>query len=90
MLQICVPFHLQIVQINYGFYQKYMNLFRDIQNQIDRLIYVQESQDRGGLKDLRSRGLCLVPISCTQHVGNDNIIGADYWAPPPPALGGGF
>ncbi|XP_073036254.1 transcription factor bHLH68-like isoform X1 [Primulina eburnea] len=50
----------------------------------------QESQDRGGLKDLRSRGLCLVPISCTQHVGNDNIIGADYWAPPPPALGGGF
>ncbi|KAL3511769.1 hypothetical protein ACH5RR_024486 [Cinchona calisaya] len=36
-------------------------------------------------KDLRSRGLCLVPVSCTQHVGNEN--GADYWAP---ALGGGF
>ncbi|XP_042496704.1 transcription factor bHLH68-like [Macadamia integrifolia] len=36
-------------------------------------------------KDLRSRGLCLVPVSCTLHVGNDN--GADYWAP---ALGGGF
>ncbi|CAL5442863.1 unnamed protein product [Camellia sinensis] len=36
-------------------------------------------------KDLRSRGLCLVPVSCTHHVGNDN--GADYWAP---ALGGGF
>ncbi|XP_073269196.1 transcription factor bHLH68-like isoform X1 [Primulina huaijiensis] len=50
----------------------------------------QESQGRGGQKDLRKRGLCLVPISCTQHVGNDNIIGADYWAPPPPALGGGF
>ncbi|KAF2323453.1 hypothetical protein GH714_035525 [Hevea brasiliensis] len=30
-------------------------------------------------KDLRSRGLCLVPVSCTQHVGSDN--GADYWAP---------
>ncbi|XP_044496047.1 transcription factor bHLH68-like isoform X2 [Mangifera indica] len=35
--------------------------------------------------DLRSRGLCLVPVSCTQQVGSDN--GADYWAP---ALGGGF
>ncbi|KAG0493949.1 hypothetical protein HPP92_004943 [Vanilla planifolia] len=30
-------------------------------------------------KDLRSRGLCLVPVSCTLHVGSDN--GADYWAP---------
>ncbi|CAH8366495.1 unnamed protein product [Eruca vesicaria subsp. sativa] len=30
-------------------------------------------------KDLRSRGLCLVPISCTFQVGSDN--GADYWAP---------
>ncbi|XP_056692975.1 transcription factor bHLH68 isoform X2 [Spinacia oleracea] len=36
-------------------------------------------------KDLRSRGLCLVPVSCTLHVGSEN--GADYWAP---ALGGGF
>ncbi|PON50523.1 Myc-type, basic helix-loop-helix (bHLH) domain containing protein [Parasponia andersonii] len=35
-------------------------------------------------KDLRSRGLCLVPVSCTLQVGSDN--GADYWAP---ALGGG-
>ncbi|XP_018484923.1 transcription factor bHLH68 isoform X2 [Raphanus sativus] len=30
-------------------------------------------------KDLRSRGLCLVPISYTLQVGSDN--GADYWAP---------
>ncbi|KAL0427017.1 UNVERIFIED_CONTAM: Transcription factor [Sesamum latifolium] len=36
-------------------------------------------------KDLRSRGLCLVPISCTLHVGSDN--GADYWAP---AFGANF
>ncbi|CAK9329404.1 unnamed protein product [Citrullus colocynthis] len=35
-------------------------------------------------KDLRSRGLCLVPVSCTLQVGSDN--GADYWAP---AFGGG-
>uniref|UniRef100_A0A7N0U258 BHLH domain-containing protein n=1 Tax=Kalanchoe fedtschenkoi TaxID=63787 RepID=A0A7N0U258_KALFE len=38
-------------------------------------------------KDLRSRGLCLVPVSCTLQVGSDN--GADYWAPPAP-FGGGF
>ena len=37
-------------------------------------------------KNLKSRGLCLVPISCTLQVGSDN--GADYWAPP--SLGGGF
>ncbi|KAB2612858.1 transcription factor bHLH68-like [Pyrus ussuriensis x Pyrus communis] len=43
-----------------------------------------ESQDRKA-KDLGSKGLCLVPVSCTQHVGSDN--GADYWAP---AYGNGF
>ncbi|XP_038879709.1 transcription factor bHLH68 isoform X2 [Benincasa hispida] len=41
-------------------------------------------QDEEGKKDLRSRGLCLVPVSCTLQVGSDN--GADYWAP---AFGGG-
>uniref|UniRef100_A0A0E0KJA0 BHLH domain-containing protein n=1 Tax=Oryza punctata TaxID=4537 RepID=A0A0E0KJA0_ORYPU len=32
--------------------------------------------------DLRSRGLCLVPISCTEHVagGNGNGNGADLWS----------
>jgi len=29
--------------------------------------------------DLRSRGLCLVPVSCTLHVANNN--GADFWTP---------
>ncbi|XP_027908390.1 transcription factor bHLH68-like isoform X2 [Vigna unguiculata] len=43
----------------------------------------QDGKDKA--KDLRSRGLCLVPVSCTQHVGNEN--GADYWAP---AYGSGF
>ncbi|XP_014515781.1 transcription factor bHLH68 isoform X4 [Vigna radiata var. radiata] len=43
----------------------------------------QDAKDKP--KDLRSRGLCLVPVSCTQHVGNEN--GADYWAP---AYGSGF
>eukprot|EP00249_Psilotum_nudum_P013186 c24202_g1_i3 orf=1295-3016(+) len=31
-------------------------------------------------QDLKSRGLCLVPVSCTLQVLNDN--GADYWASP--------
>ncbi|XP_028808574.1 transcription factor bHLH68-like [Neltuma alba] len=44
----------------------------------------QESREERK-KDLRSRGLCLVPVSCTMQVGSDN--GADYWAP---ALGAGF
>ncbi|XP_064963097.1 transcription factor bHLH113-like isoform X3 [Musa acuminata AAA Group] len=39
-------------------------------------------QDGRG-NDLRSRGLCLVPISCTEHVTNSN--GADLWSP---AMGG--
>ncbi|KAG5225692.1 hypothetical protein OIU78_023848 [Salix suchowensis] len=44
-----------------------------------------QQDSHGEAKDLRSRGLCLVPVSCTLQVGSDN--GADYWAP---ALGGGF
>ncbi|THU52520.1 hypothetical protein C4D60_Mb10t04840 [Musa balbisiana] len=36
-------------------------------------------------KDLRSRGLCLVPVSFFLHVGTDT--GADFW---PPALHGAF
>lgn len=44
----------------------------------------QEKQEPKS-KDLRSRGLCLVPVSCTQQVGSDN--GADYWSP---AFGAAF
>ncbi|XP_060205739.1 transcription factor bHLH68-like isoform X2 [Lycium barbarum] len=46
----------------------------------------QQSDSQHRVKDLKSRGLCLVPISCTQHVASDNTVG-DYWAP---ALGGGY
>ncbi|XP_010920705.1 transcription factor bHLH68 [Elaeis guineensis] len=45
----------------------------------------QSDADDEPKKDLRSRGLCLVPVSFTLHVGGDN--GADYWAP---TFGGGF
>ncbi|KAK4374774.1 hypothetical protein RND71_005451 [Anisodus tanguticus] len=45
----------------------------------------QQSDSQYKVKDLKSRELCLVPISCMANVGSDT--GADYWAP---ALGGGF
>ncbi|KAL8139465.1 hypothetical protein V2J09_005486 [Rumex salicifolius] len=38
-------------------------------------------------KELRSRGLCLVPISFAHFVGTDNNTAAEYWAP---SLAGGF
>ncbi|OIW17082.1 hypothetical protein TanjilG_20186 [Lupinus angustifolius] len=43
----------------------------------------QDAKDKA--TDLKSRGLCLVPVSCTQHVGCENE--ADFWAP---AYGSGF
>ncbi|XP_022987781.1 transcription factor bHLH68-like isoform X5 [Cucurbita maxima] len=44
----------------------------------------EQHSDEEGEKDLRGRGLCLVPVSCTLQVGSEN--GADYWAP---TFGGG-
>jgi hypothetical protein len=63
-----------------------------------RILMLQDLQELGNLstwssklkntedgkQDLRSRGLCLVPVSCTLQVANDN--GADFWTP---AVGGG-
>ncbi|XP_062189086.1 transcription factor bHLH68-like isoform X3 [Phragmites australis] len=40
-----------------------------------------------GKKDLTSRGLCLVPVSCTSHLPDDNAA-SDFWAVAPPPLGG--
>lgn len=40
-----------------------------------------EATDRGDTKlDLKSRGLCLVPTSCTPQVYHENN-GSDYWTP---------
>ncbi|KAK2985826.1 hypothetical protein RJ640_018692 [Escallonia rubra] len=44
--------------------------------------YLREGGENGGGKlgkDLRSRGLCLVPVDCTLHVASCN--GADLWSP---------
>ncbi|KAI3727239.1 hypothetical protein L1987_67051 [Smallanthus sonchifolius] len=40
-------------------------------------------------KDLSSRGLCLVPVTCMDHVDTTNMTsnGAEFWMP---ALGGGY
>ncbi|KAF2305725.1 hypothetical protein GH714_007816 [Hevea brasiliensis] len=42
---------------------------------------VLEKKDEGDVKvDLRSRGLCLVPTSCTPQIYHENT-GSDYWTP---------
>ncbi|XP_011625214.1 transcription factor bHLH113 [Amborella trichopoda] len=40
---------------------------------------LREAGEEESKYDLRSRGLCLVPVSCTLHVASSN--GADFWAP---------
>ncbi|XP_020579995.1 transcription factor bHLH113-like isoform X4 [Phalaenopsis equestris] len=47
---------------------------------------VQGSTAEGEIRlgDLQSRGLCLVPLTCTMHVPNSN--GADLWAPSNPTF----
>jgi len=62
-----------------------------------KYINMQEEEvngvEGGHRKDLRSRGLCLVPVSCTSHLADDNGA-SDFWAvaaappPPPPPLAG--
>lgn len=55
------------------------------ENCLKRKAVSEGCEDEEEKKDLRSRGLCLVPVSCTVQVGSDT--GADYWAP---AFGAGF
>ncbi|XP_043710864.1 transcription factor bHLH113-like [Telopea speciosissima] len=38
----------------------------------------KEEEEEKSKYDLRSRGLCLVPVACTVHVANSN--GADFWS----------
>jgi hypothetical protein len=54
------------------------------------ILFCQDYNAWGGLDwkdksetemDLQSRGLCLVPVSCTPQVYRDNN-GPDYWTPP--------
>ncbi|GFS42163.1 basic helix-loop-helix (bHLH) DNA-binding superfamily protein [Actinidia rufa] len=40
----------------------------------------RENGEAAARKDLRSRGLCLVPLECIAHVANNNN-GADFWSP---------
>uniref|UniRef100_A0A0A9CYE5 BHLH domain-containing protein n=1 Tax=Arundo donax TaxID=35708 RepID=A0A0A9CYE5_ARUDO len=51
-----------------------------------------DAEDGGeGKADLRSRGLFLVPVSCTSHLAADDNGASDFWAvaaAPPPPLGG--
>ncbi|ESW15063.1 hypothetical protein PHAVU_007G041200 [Phaseolus vulgaris] len=38
-----------------------------------------ENNEEEVKKELRSRGLCLIPVGCTVHVASSN--GADFWSP---------
>ncbi|XP_006645677.1 transcription factor bHLH68-like isoform X2 [Oryza brachyantha] len=41
-----------------------------------------DNNNNEAIKDLRSRGLCLVPVSCMPHLAADNdvVVGSDFWA----------
>ncbi|PWZ39649.1 Transcription factor bHLH111 [Zea mays] len=41
-----------------------------------------EDKEGAEMVDLRSRGLCLVPVSCTPQAYRDSNDGPDYWTPP--------
>ncbi|GKV43201.1 hypothetical protein SLEP1_g50522 [Rubroshorea leprosula] len=65
-----------------------MGYIRFLQDQVQVLCspYLHHLRPEGGEnggeelgKDLRSRGLCLVPVACTVHVESSN--GADFWSP---------
>ncbi|KAI4357320.1 hypothetical protein L6164_001276 [Bauhinia variegata] len=67
-----------------------INYIKFLQEQVQVAIKTDQFQDPWGsldrkdkgdaMLDLRSRGLCLVPISCTPQVYRDNS-GPDYWRP---------
>ncbi|KAF6137690.1 hypothetical protein GIB67_023624, partial [Kingdonia uniflora] len=47
--------------------------------QMPPLEQIREGNEEGRRCDLKSRGLCLVPLACTLHVTESN--GADFWSP---------
>ncbi|KAF5455877.1 hypothetical protein F2P56_025409 [Juglans regia] len=49
---------------------------------------VNDGNDQEPKRDLRSRGLCLVPLSCMSYVTGDSGVGVGVW-PPAPNYGGG-
>ncbi|CAN8258771.1 unnamed protein product [Cochlearia groenlandica] len=46
---------------------------------LDGGVVTGDDRSEKNVRDLRSRGLCLVPVSSTVHVANSN--GADLWSP---------
>ncbi|KAE8667437.1 bHLH113 protein [Hibiscus syriacus] len=60
-----------------------MGYIRFVHDQVQVLCspYLQHPPNGGeeAGKELKSRGLCLVPVACTLHVANSN--GADFWSP---------
>lgn len=52
-----------------------------LQQNLSFLLEKEEGKngEKEGRRDMRSKGLCLVPVECTVHVANTN--GADFWSP---------
>ncbi|KAG2401320.1 Transcription factor bHLH68 Basic helix-loop-helix protein [Vigna angularis] len=53
--------------------------FENLDHEYDLLEGDGENNEEEVKKDLRSRGLCLIPVGCTVHVASSN--GADFWSP---------
>lgn len=75
-------------EMNHGLFPEYPGQLLNHNNNTGTHQPAVQPDEQQGLNeeaknDLRSRGLCLVPVSCTSHFG-DNA--ADYWGPAP--LGG--
>ncbi|KAG6600795.1 Transcription factor basic helix-loop-helix 111, partial [Cucurbita argyrosperma subsp. sororia] len=69
-----IKFLQEQVQLLTNPYMK-ANSYKDAWQSLER----KESKGEGKM-ELRSRGLCLVPISCTPQVYRENS-GSDYWTP---------
>jgi hypothetical protein len=71
----------------------YMRASRNRPGKASQLVSQSQEGDEEETRDLRSRGLCLVPLSCMTYVTGDGGdggggVGTGFW-PTPPGFGGG-
>ncbi|XP_013623171.1 PREDICTED: transcription factor bHLH110 isoform X1 [Brassica oleracea var. oleracea] len=71
----------------------YMRASRNRPGKASQLGSIPQEGDEEETRDLRSRGLCLVPLSCMTYVTGDGGdggggVGSGFW-PTPPGFGGG-
>ncbi|KAG5240583.1 hypothetical protein OIU78_007122 [Salix suchowensis] len=72
---------IQYIKFLQGQVQLLSNPYMKTTNsQKDPLVGLDRKDNGDAELDLKSRGLCLVPISCTPQIYHDNT-GSDYWTP---------